>query len=144
MLYACCGFRAGYSSFFLVVESIGSMQRCVAQLFPGESKIGVLQVDTYCFSHCAPSFFSPAMKCASDDVLSDPILGKYRKTWAAAFLKGCAKLKVPIHETECTTYKARRGQKPRVLTNLSHKPTEAHEPPYTEAPVIYSSKVPRY
>ena len=53
-------------------------------------------------------------------------------------------MKTLIHETECAACKDRRRQRHHVLTTLFEIPKELHEPPYTEAPAMYSFNVARY
>lgn len=101
--------------------------------------------ETYYFFHGLLTFVAPSLKCSFNaDVASDPILGKYKTSWAVAFLKGCANMKALIHKTECAACKERRRQRHRALTNPNEIPMELHEPPYTEASAIYSFNVPRY
>ena len=83
--------------------------------FLEECRNGALHVDTYSFFRGLPTFVAPSLKCSCNaDVASDPILGKYKKSWATSFLKGCANMKALIHETECAACKERRRQRHRV------------------------------
>ena len=53
-------------------------------------------------------------------------------------------MKAFIKGVECTACNERRRARHRVLTNLSDIPEEVRQPPYTDAPAIYSFNVPRY
>jgi len=106
---------------------------------------GNLHVDMYAFFHGLPTFTSPLSACqCNDDVVEDKILGRYKKSWAAAFMRGCTDMAAVIADSECAACKKVRQERHRVLTQLQHVPKELHAPPFSEAPAVYSFNIPRY
>ena len=116
--------------------------------------MGRLDENFYSFIHGTPTFVPSDERCAQcwRDIAHDPVLGRYHKSWAAAFLKG-ADMQKQITNFECASCKKARSQRKRVLsldgaagsvTDHERVPAEARRPPYTDAPALYSFNVPRY
>ncbi len=80
------------------------------------------------------------------------MLGLYKKSWADAFLKG-ADMSTHIDASECANCKQIRTLRKRVLSHDAEDvsasgqeivPAEVRQPPFTDAPALYSFNVPRY
>ena len=121
-----------------------------------DCRFGRLKQDTYCFLHGTPTYV-PALEGCSQcghDILEDPVLGRYKKSWADVFLKGAdMSTHTHIEGSECATCSQTRTLRQRVLS-LEAVPNsvsdqarilaEVRQPPFTDAPALYTFNVPRY
>ena len=115
--------------------------------FLSECRNGNLSIEKYCYFHGLPTFSSPCETCKCNaDVIEDPLLGRIKKRWKEAFLRGEANMMELVTATEksCDLCTMERKRRHRVLTDLSIIPSELHAPPYSEAPALYNFNVPRY
>ena len=90
---------------------------------------------------------SPCTTCGcNDDMVEDPVIGRYRKSLKERFHKGQSDMKTFIHNAErkCRQCSEERSRRHRVLTDLSVLPPELHRSPFSGAPALYTFNVPRY
>ena len=75
--------------------------------FLGECRVGNLSKENYCYIHGLNTLTSPGTaKCrCNDEVVKDPVIGTYRKRWAARFLAG------DLPEGECRQCRAERAKR---------------------------------
>ena len=74
--------------------------------FLQECRNGTLQADMYSFFHGLPTLASPSSeRTCNDDVVTDAVLGKYKKSWATAFMSGSPDMSAVIADTEWSACK---------------------------------------
>ena len=83
--------------------------------FLHECRNGNLQKDMYSFFHGLPTLVASLPECSctggNDDVVADPILGRYNRKWAAEFLTGSTDMSILIASSECTKCKQIRRER---------------------------------
>ena len=113
--------------------------------FLQHARNGNMPTDMYCFFHGLPTFCPGNSKCqCNEDIVQDPILTRYKKSWSIAFMRGCQDMKALIAESECPSCATVRHDRHRVLTDLKNIPADLHAHPFPDAPAVYSFNVPRY
>ena len=58
--------------------------------FLQQCREGNLAKDMYCFFHGLSTYSAATLSCScNDDLVDDPVLGRYKRSWAEEFMKGC-------------------------------------------------------
>ena len=107
-----------------------------------DCRFGSLTQDTYCLLHGTPTYVPAKEGCSQcgHDIVEDPVLGRYKQSWADVFLKG-ADMSKHIEGSECATFRDTRTLRQRVLSldTVSHSasdqasvPAEVRQPPFTD------------
>ena len=88
-----------------------------------DCRFGRLTQDNYCFMHGLSTFVPAQKDCklCNDDVVADPVLGHYKKSWADALLGGCADLEAHILDHECVACNSTRTERKRVFAMCKAK-----------------------
>ena len=128
--------------------SLKTLLRCVDvwyNEFLGQCRAGALTSDMYAFFHGLPTLLAAVENCeCNKDAIDDPVLGRYKKSWADAFKSGETDAAAMILETECTKCAAERKRRRRVLHTDEEPPIEWKRHPFPKAPALYSFNIPRY